>query len=116
MYSCKMRIIQFISKEKKFPSKLADLPKIKGYDSGITDGWQRKLLVKMDSNGIVEIKSFGKDGTFGGDGENSDMIGIFAVRDKAGEWLKEPIGWSTTPKSYREESMPKQVCIRGVNN
>ncbi|MCE9616022.1 MAG: type II secretion system protein GspG [Lentisphaerae bacterium] len=38
-----------------------------------SDGWKRPLRYTIDTNGILSLSSFGRDGIPGGSGDNADM-------------------------------------------
>jgi len=87
-----VRIGLFAEKHKKMPVSLEELPNREGYDERITDGWNRPLKYVIDSNGIVTITSFGRDGKPGGVGEDADISKSYRSRRPDGSlWAASPM-------------------------
>jgi hypothetical protein len=97
MHVVKRRVLQYVQSHNQLPASLSVLPEMSGYDNSVQDSWNRNFIYEVDSTGNVTLKSYGKDGVVGGDGENADMIGVFASRDASGKWNDELVPWTVAP-------------------
>jgi hypothetical protein len=97
MHVVKRRVLQYAQSHNQLPANLSVLPEMSGYDNSVQDSWNRNFIYEVDSTGNVTLKSYGKDGVVGGDGENADMIGVFASRDASGKWNDELVPWTVAP-------------------
>jgi len=97
MHGVKRRVLQYAQSHNQLPASLSVLPEMSGYDNSVQDSWNRNFIYEVDSTGNVTLKSYGKDGVVGGDGENADMIGVFASRDASGKWNDELVPWIVAP-------------------
>ena len=97
MHVVKRRVLQYAQSHNQLPASLSVLPEMSGYDNSVQDSWNRNFIYEIDSTGNVTLKSYGKDGVVGGDGENADMIGVFASRDASGKWNDELVPWTVAP-------------------
>lgn len=94
----KRRIIQYALQYNRLPGNLSELPLMPDNDSKTTDAWGRPLDYSFDASGVVTLRSLGADKRVGGDGENRDMIGIFAARDPQGRWQQDELcKWTLSP-------------------
>lgn len=89
MHVVKRRVLQYAHSQNELPKSLLQLPKMPGYDNSVQDSWNRDFVYEVDSAGNVTLKSYGKDGVVGGDGENVDIVGVFASRNANGKWNDE---------------------------
>jgi hypothetical protein len=78
MHVLKVRIQQYVVKERQFPPGLGNLPKLDGYDSEIVDGWGRPFLYSI-SNNCVRICSLGEDGLKASGSMQADIEGVFTL-------------------------------------
>ncbi|MFH1022152.1 MAG: type II secretion system protein GspG [Planctomycetota bacterium] len=110
MHMCKRRVMRHAKENDKLPNRLHDLKEIEGYDNSIEDAWGHELLYGIDTNGLVTLTSYGKDGKPGGTDKNSDMIGIFRTKREDGRWADEFDEWLKDPfKEYgKKRSKPPQ--------
>jgi hypothetical protein len=97
MLVTKRRIIQYARQHDHLPADLSELPPMPNYDTAITDAWGRPLDYSFDASEVVTLRSLGADKRAGGDGDNRDMIGIFAARDPQGRWQDELCAWTKDP-------------------
>ncbi len=97
MFVTKRRIIQFAQQRGRLPQTFADLPAMPGYDTETVDAWGRPFDYSVDGTGIVTLRSLGADKQPGGDGDNRDMIAVFATRDAEGHWQNELGPWIQDP-------------------
>jgi hypothetical protein len=73
MESLKRRVIEFAHQTKRLPVNLGELPKRAEYDNSLLDGWGRPIEYAPNTNGVVKLRSLGKDNRLGGVGENEDV-------------------------------------------
>jgi len=78
------RIHLYAQLSNKIPESLDILPKREGYANCTTDGWKRNLQYSVDSDGIISLKSFGKDGLPGGSVDDADVEVRYHTRDTEG--------------------------------
>ncbi len=93
MYMIKRRILKYVNIYDTFPGELSNLPVIGGFSNRIKDGWGREIIFEIDYDDLaygdlVSLISYGKDGIEGGDGDDADIVGIFPVKNKNGQWLQ----------------------------
>ena len=79
-------IILYARDTGSLPTSLGIIPEWPDRDSEILDGWGREIRYSVDEAGIVTLSSFGKDGTAGGKGSDSDMIYKFSLKEPDGQW------------------------------
>ena len=94
MQVLKRRVLQYGQAHGQLPTSLTGLPEIKGYDSGIRDGWKRDIIFEVSTSGIITFRSLGRDGIAGGTGDDADIVRSFPVRDAQGKWSNETVEWS----------------------
>ncbi|MCD4737474.1 MAG: type II secretion system protein GspG [Bacteroidales bacterium] len=75
------RIKNYVTDNGHLPDNLYILPKRERYDNSIKDGWDKEIIYNVTKNGVVTLKSFGKDKKPGGEGDNSDIIMSFNVKN-----------------------------------
>ena len=97
MHMCKRRILRFAHDHGKLPSSLQETEPIEGYDSSIKDAWGVVLDYSVDANGVVTLRSLGKDHAPGGSKDDSDMIGVFPSKKQDGSWSDEFVEWRQDP-------------------
>jgi len=61
------------------PEDLSVIPQREGCDDNMNDYWGRKIIYEYNSDNIVRLISYGKDGVPGGDGNNEDIIYEFKI-------------------------------------
>jgi len=98
MFGTKQRILLFAQQHNQLPANLWELPPRPGYDTETEDAWGRPLDYSFDASGVVTLRSLGADKRAGGDGDNRDMVGIFAARDAHGHWCNESCDWTLDPE------------------
>jgi general secretion pathway protein G len=79
-----VRIHLFAKASGKLPASLSDLPKRTGYANRTTDGWNRPLTYELKANGDITLRSLGKDGKPGGQGDDADIAWTFHGRRSDG--------------------------------
>jgi len=97
MSMCKRRILRYAQKHGALPSSLSGTKAIEGRHSSIKDSWGLALDYSVNANGVVTLRSLGKDNAPGGAGDNMDMIGVFSARKPDGSWSDEFIEWTCDP-------------------
>ena len=112
------RINLFARQNKSIPSSLAVLPKREGYVNRTTDAWNRPLQYDVTADGFITIKSLGRDGKPGEQGEYSDISVTYYSKKPDGSlwagsdmWLVEaeikekvPLSTSAGTDADRNES------------
>ena len=84
------RMYLYGQKHHAIPRSLDVLPVRSGYLNNIKDGWGRELIMEIDNEKIVTLKSFGKDGMPDGDAENQDIIRSYWLKKSDGSlWLDD---------------------------
>ena len=94
MHMVKRRILRYAREHNRLPPDLSVLPQIEGYDNSIHDAWGNTLIYEVDAEGMVTLKSFGKDGIAGGTGNDKDIVRSFPSRDSKGQWSDELVDWT----------------------
>jgi hypothetical protein len=97
MQACKRRVQRFAQEHGRLPLSLSETHPIQGWHSSIKDGWGVVVDYGFDANGIVTLRSLGKDRAVGGTGNDVDMIGIFPSKKKDGSWSDEFVEWTQDP-------------------
>ena len=75
---------------------LAELP---GFEAGafpFVDGWQEPIGIAVEGDRVV-LQSLGGDVEPGGQGQDLDMVGIFALHDADGAWSTSDAPWLADP-------------------
>ena len=87
------RIHLFAKTNGALPDKLVELPKRDNYANRVTDGWGRDLLFEIDEDGVMTLRSLGKDGKVGGSGPNRDMVRSYRTRDQDDRFIVADDMW-----------------------
>jgi len=74
MHGVEQRLLDYVRTHQKMPTSLSQLPRTRGYDNSIADGWGRPILFELDGTRIIRLRSYGKDGTLGGLAEDADIV------------------------------------------
>ena len=83
-----VRMNLYAQQNHAIPTSLAILPKRKGYANRTTDGWNRPLLLETDNEGVLTLRSYGKDGKPGGTGDDEDISTSYQAKHKEGTlWI-----------------------------
>jgi hypothetical protein len=77
----RIRIFNYIRDHGALPQSLNQLSVADGKGSSTEDGWGRPIFYSVDTNGVVILESFGKDG------KSKDIIESFPTKDANGRWL-----------------------------
>jgi hypothetical protein len=88
-----VRIQMYMTANGKYPKNLSVLPIRNGYANRTTDGWGRTLIYDVDAEGIISLKSLGRDGTPGGEGDDADIIRRYRTRNEDGSLSVDPERW-----------------------
>lgn len=87
-----VRISLYAETNKALPPSLEVLPKREGYANRTTDGWKRTLEYSVSGDGVITLRSLGKDGRPGGDGENADISQSYLSKRPDGSlWVGSPM-------------------------
>jgi hypothetical protein len=65
MMVLKRRILRFATAQNDLPATLTGLPRLQGFDNGLTDAWGRPIQFSVAGD-IVTLVSLGCDGSPGG--------------------------------------------------
>jgi Type II secretion system (T2SS), protein G len=79
------RIHLYAKANGSLPSSLLGLPVRAGYANRTMDAWERPLQYEISDTGVLTVRSLGKDGSTGGNGEDEDIIVRYRGRDEAGK-------------------------------
>lgn len=90
------RIHLFAVAHTALPKTLDQLPKRQNYANRVTDGWGRTLILEVDDNGVITLRSLGKDGKVGGDGVDRDIARRHRTRDEDGRFTAADDMWIVT--------------------
>lgn len=90
------RIHLFMQKEGKIPRSFDVLPRREGYSNRTTDGWGQELAYMISENGILTLKSLGRDGKIGGSGEDADITRSYRTVDDDGKSIIGEDLWIVT--------------------
>jgi len=83
-----VRMNLYAQQRHSIPTSLDVLLKRTGYANRTTDGWNRPLLFETRADGILTLKSFGKDGKPGGKGEDADISTSYQAKHEDGTlWI-----------------------------
>ncbi len=86
------RIHLYAQKHSKIPDSLSDLPKREGYINRTSDGWGISLNYNVDES-VISLSSLGKDGVFGGTGDNEDIVKRYRYIDDEGNFIGNNEYW-----------------------
>ncbi len=90
------RIHLFMQKEGMVPKSLDVLSLREGYGNRTTDGWGRELQYTISPNGVLSLKSLGRDGEIGGAEEDADISRSYRTIDETGKSLIGEDLWIVT--------------------
>ncbi|MFZ1325460.1 MAG: type II secretion system protein GspG [Candidatus Contendobacter sp.] len=77
------------------PTSIDVLPIQKNHINRTVDGWQRPLNYELTPDGLISLKSLGRDGLQGGDGEDKDIIAHCSGKDEMGHIIASDALWTT---------------------
>jgi len=97
MNNCKQRIQEYAIAHNELPKSLYDTKEITGSFNSNKDGWDNEILYSYDANGLVTLKSLGKDNKPGGTGKNEDIIGTYQSHQISGGWAQPTVEWIKDP-------------------
>jgi Type II secretion system (T2SS), protein G len=87
MTETRFRMEMYLQEEKDLPKSLEVLPLRENHMNLTTDAWRRPLIYTVEEGGF-ELKSLGKDGVPGGNGDDEDIVMHYrVVNDKVEEAL-----------------------------
>ena len=86
MWVVKRRILIFARQNNHLPHSLLDISLIPGFNDKIKDAWGRPLQYEINDNDTITLKSFGRDGLPGGEGEDADILLSFPIHRPDGSW------------------------------
>ena len=91
IYETFVRIDIYAKQNNKIPETLIVLPKRDNHENRIVDGWNRKLIYKVDDTAI-SLTSLGKDGIIGGKDENLDItISYYRNKPDGSLWVGQEL-------------------------
>src|SRR5689334_17156311 len=70
MQTTKRRILRYAHQYGELPTSLSILARIGGYGNEIVDGWKRPLIFETSPTGLISLRSLGRDGKIGGEGDD----------------------------------------------
>ena len=73
MHSLMYRAAIYLEVHDSIPENLSELPKRKNKDNGIRDFWFRKIKLIEQKDGLIVLRSYGRNGKVGGKGGNADI-------------------------------------------
>jgi hypothetical protein len=79
MYSLMYRAAIYLEVHDSIPENLSELPKRKNKGNGIRDGWLRKIKLIKQKDGLIVLRSYGRNGKVGGTGGNADITFSFRI-------------------------------------
>ncbi|MEI7948103.1 MAG: type II secretion system protein GspG [bacterium] len=101
-----VRMHLYAQQRHSIPTSLDVLPKRTGYANRTTDGWNRPLLFETSADGILTLKSFGKDGKPGGKGEDADISTSYYAKHENGTlWIGDEM-WIVEALTKVDSSQP----------
>ena len=89
----KRRILLYAHQNNRLPKSLMEIPTLATFDNSIKDGWGRSFEYQINKNNTVTLKSWGRDGLLGGNGEDADIILSFPTQGVGGGWSDPLIDW-----------------------
>lgn len=66
------------------PPSLEVLPILENHINRTVDGWNRPLNYELTPNGLISLKSLGRDGLPGGNGEDKDIVAHCSGKNEMG--------------------------------
>lgn len=94
MQTTKRRILRYAHQHGELPTSLSILARIGGYGNEIVDGWKRPLIFETSPTGLISLRSLGRDGKIGGEGDDADIVRSFPARDAQNRWSDESVAWA----------------------
>jgi Type II secretion system (T2SS), protein G len=91
-----VRIHLSMQKDGEVPRSLDVIPRRESYANRTTDGWGRELEYSISDDGILTLKSLGRDGKIGGTGEGTDISKSYRTIDEDGNSLVGQDHWIVT--------------------
>ncbi len=91
-----VRIHMYMAQQRDYPKDLSVLPKRDGYANRITDSWGRPLIYTIDEEGVISLKSLGRDCRAGGDGLDQDVVRQHRTRNEDGTLNIDDDFWIVT--------------------
>ena len=86
------RIHMYAQSNSTIPQSLDALPRRPGYLNRTTDGWDRPLEFIVGTDGTITLRSYGRDGQPGGDGEDRDISRTYRTKRSDGSfWAAEEL-------------------------
>jgi len=73
------RLGRFSEEHQTVPTRLEELPQLKGREISTKDGWRREFGWYSDGERTVKVWSFGRDGKPGGVGDDADLQMTFVA-------------------------------------
>lgn len=106
MGHCMLCILEYAQKYDAPPESLDVLLDEPDSQCEIEDAWGRKIVYQVNPDETVTLTSYGKDGIKGGDGDNTDLIGIFPLKTKSGRWEGNYCKWLKYPlETYHNQRL-----------
>ena len=90
------RIHLFAVENDRLPTDLAQLSERHGYANRTDDLWGRELIYRIDTDGIITLGSYGRDGKIGGVDNDADIIRRYRSRDDSGNFVAGDDLWVVT--------------------
>lgn len=97
MQVIKRRVLRYYNEHEEIPVQISNLPEIDGMDNNIVNEWGKPFVLICNFSKITVI-SLGRDGLFGGKGDDADMIGEFDLKRNRNK-VEEFCEWSVDPLS-----------------
>jgi hypothetical protein len=99
-----VRMNLYAQQHHSIPTSLDVLPKRTGYANRTTDGWNRPFLFETSADGILTLKSFGKEGKPAGKGEEADISTSYQAMHEDGTlWIGDEM-WIVKALSKKDNS------------
>lgn len=95
-----VRIHMYMIQHRTHPKDLTVLPQRQHYANRITDGWGRLLVYTVEENGVISLKSLGRDGKPGGDGLDQDIVRQYRTRKEDGTLNIDDDRWIVASEVY----------------
>jgi len=87
----KKRILLYIHKNNKMPTTLNELPRLKGYNNSLKDGWGNTFTMAIKNNTVI-LFSYDPD-------KGQKLKWVFEAKQQNGKWIdRDTPGWNTAPR------------------
>jgi len=106
-----VRMRMYMQEHRAYPTSLDVLPKRQGYANRVTDGWNRKLIYRVDEDGVISLTSLGRDGKQGGEGEDRDISKRRKTRNRDGTWMIDDESWLIDSEMREEDPLNNRMGI-----